>query len=85
MAPDNCRFQSGVLDFLAMQTDSSHATCSVCSSAKGIYAHEVVKVRGSGCETSLSTQVAGAFCSLCIEWNVYTHTPIHSGGVLFLL
>ena len=93
LASGNHKFQSGLLDLLAVHMDSSHATGSVCSCTKWLYAREVMMARGSGCGTSLSTQVARAFCSLCTEWNVCTHTHTHThthtctllGGVLFLL
>ena len=78
MASGNHKFQSGLLDLLAMQMDSSHATGLVCFCTKGLYAHEVMMVRGNACATSLSTQVARAFCSLCTECNVYTHTDMHT-------
>ena len=55
MASGNHKFQSGLLDLLAVQMDSSHATGLVCSCSKWLYAHEVMMVRGNGCATSLST------------------------------
>ena len=61
-----------------MQMDSSHATGSVCTSHKWLYAREVMMLRGNRCAASLSTRVAGAFPFALSVMSTYTHARAHT-------